>query len=103
MLFPRDVVTWKPLSLSEYPHARSVSGGETLLFHLGTRWVEVFFHLTKANKVSHKYLAHIQALLGNLVQAPTQAILFQPVINLELPKFLVGILSPRRGYLFWQH
>jgi hypothetical protein len=76
--------------------------GETLLFHLGTRWVEVFLHLTRANKVSSKSLAHLQALPGNLVPVPIQVILFQLVLNLELPTSLAGIMGPSRGYLFWK-
>jgi hypothetical protein len=108
VLFTRDVIRGKPLSRSELSNARGFSlckgcqQGETLLFLMGTRWVEVFLHITRVIKDLLKTLAHPQALPGNLVPVTIQVILFRWVLNLGAPTRLVGILGPHRGYLFWK-
>jgi hypothetical protein len=76
--------------------------GTNFLFLMGMGWVEVFLHIIRVIKVLLKTLAHTQFLIGKMVPTMIHIILFQRVLNLGAPTWLVGILGLRRGYLFWQ-
>jgi hypothetical protein len=79
-----------------FPFTRDVEQGETLLFLMETRWVEVFLLLTRDFKVSIKTLWPSKALPGNLVPVTIQGILFWLLINPEKPTPLIGILGQQR-------